>query len=166
MSTGQDCRFYEKTPRQWFYDLEDRYHRERYDTYGPFPTFRAAKDDLRKNHSNPGGYTTSALPGCPHDLTRPRLHPLAHEPWTHECDRCGEFIDRRSDAEKAAFKKASLWARDSIQFPRLLAEINAVGLTKKQRADLCTSMDVTDAEITELLNRAEREWEKQKDRAQ
>ena len=47
------------------------------------------------------------------------------------------------------------WNNNDIQFPRLLAEINAVGLTKAQYAFLCTSMDLKTYEIDEILERAE-----------
>jgi hypothetical protein len=58
----------------------------------------------------------------------------------------------------------TLWERDEIQFPRLLAEIHASGAFGFQTAnetnwdDLCDSMDLTSDEILELFNRAEREW--------
>jgi hypothetical protein len=57
------------------------------------------------------------------------------------------------------------WGNDGIQFPRLLAEINAVGLTTAQIKALCVSMDLQPAQITELLERAECEWEALKDRS-
>lgn len=41
------------------------------------------------------------------------------------------------------------------QFVRLLAEINAVGLTPAQIADLCESMDVRPPFIREILTQAE-----------
>lgn len=54
------------------------------------------------------------------------------------------------------------WENNKIQFPRLLAEINAVGLFKKQIEGLCDSMDLTKDEIQELFERAEIEFEKEK----
>jgi hypothetical protein len=166
MSTGADCRFTEKQPGKWYYELQQYPYgsNPNYDTFGPFPTFRRAADDLHNNHANPGGYSVHALPGCKHDLTRKREFVAHYETVTHECDRCGAHLDLRSDTEKAKFKRESLWARDSIQFPRLLAEINAVGLSKKQRADLRKSMDITDNELDDLLSRAERAWEEEKER--
>ena len=47
------------------------------------------------------------------------------------------------------------WDRDDIQFPRLLAEIWAVGLTKKQLGDLCISMNLRREEVEALFERAE-----------
>lgn len=47
---------------------------------------------------------------------------------------------------------------DSIQFPRLLAEIRACGLTKEQYQFLKESMDLNRNEIDELLQRAEVAW--------
>lgn len=51
------------------------------------------------------------------------------------------------------------WDRDDIQFPRLLAEIKAVGLTGKQMDELRTSMDLDSNRIHELLDRAEESFE-------
>lgn len=58
MSTGADCYFYEKTPREWYYDLQEYPYgaTEDYETYGPFATFRDARAHLHRNHANPGGY--------------------------------------------------------------------------------------------------------------
>lgn len=53
-----------------------------------------------------------------------------------------------------------LWERDSIQFPRLLAEIRAAGLTRNQYHELEASMDLTREEIDQLLERAETAWRK------
>lgn len=46
------------------------------------------------------------------------------------------------------------WDKDEIQFPRLLAEINATGLTAKQYKELSISMDLSPNEINEILGRA------------
>jgi hypothetical protein len=51
------------------------------------------------------------------------------------------------------------WADNRIQFPRLLAEIHAVGLVPKQYAQLQQSMDLSTEEIEEIFTRAEKEWE-------
>jgi len=48
-----------------------------------------------------------------------------------------------------------LFANNSIQFPRLLAEINAVGLTDKQLTDISASMDLDRRHIKALFDRAE-----------
>lgn len=48
-----------------------------------------------------------------------------------------------------------LWHRDDIQFPRLLAEIKAVGLTAEQVKALCESMGILPEDLHELLDRAE-----------
>ncbi len=52
-----------------------------------------------------------------------------------------------------------MWKRNDIQFPRLLAEINAAGLTRKQVSMLSRSMDLGASEIGELFERAESEWD-------
>lgn len=54
----------------------------------------------------------------------------------------------------------SKWNDDDIQFPRLLAEIRAVGLTASQAAELCRSMDIGTADLQSLLARAEERWER------
>jgi hypothetical protein len=51
------------------------------------------------------------------------------------------------------------WDNDAVQFPRLLAELRAVGLTNDQYRDLTTAMDLTFDEIDELLERAETAWQ-------
>lgn len=51
------------------------------------------------------------------------------------------------------------WQEDALQFPRLLAEIRAAGLTNGQVAALCQSMDLQPHNICDLLRRAEIAWE-------
>lgn len=55
------------------------------------------------------------------------------------------------------------WANDSVQFVRLLAEINACGLHEDQVAAIADSMEVDEGDIHLLLDRAERQWTKIKD---
>ena len=57
-----------------------------------------------------------------------------------------------------------LWQDNSIQFPRLIAEIQAVGLTPAQLELLEDSMDLHPVEIDELFERAEQEWEQIKEK--
>ena len=53
------------------------------------------------------------------------------------------------------------WENNAIQFPRLIAEINAnVKFTDKQWTYLEKSMDLSRYEIAELFDRASDEWEK------
>lgn len=56
------------------------------------------------------------------------------------------------------------WADDATQFPRLLDEIVAVGLTDEQLAGLCESMDLEPERINELFDRAQAAWDAQKER--
>jgi len=52
------------------------------------------------------------------------------------------------------------WDDDSIQFPRLLAEIAAtVELTEDQWGELRASMDLDTNDIAELFDRAQSRWE-------
>jgi len=101
VSTGADCKFYEKEPGRWFYDLQDWPYGDwpEYHTYGPFETFDRAKGHLNHNHANPGGWSREPLPGCPHDLAEPLDIARAHRGnWTHRCLRCGDwFVGRKSD---------------------------------------------------------------------
>ena len=56
------------------------------------------------------------------------------------------------------------WKNNTIQFPRLLAEINGVGLTNKQYKELSDSMDLSREEIDQLFDRAEESWQQIKAR--
>ena len=55
------------------------------------------------------------------------------------------------------------WNNNAVQFPRLLAELRAFGLTKQQYAFLHESMDLSTDEIDELFERAESEWQRIKE---
>jgi hypothetical protein len=55
------------------------------------------------------------------------------------------------------------WLDDSIQFPRLISELQMAGaFTDKILMDLKDSMDLTTAEIFELVDRADKTWQTQK----
>ena len=51
------------------------------------------------------------------------------------------------------------WARDDIQFARLLSEISAVDLDERQKIDLQQSMNLNEEQIDELFYRAEMTWQ-------
>lgn len=53
------------------------------------------------------------------------------------------------------------WLDDSIQFPRLLAEINATQIINYGTLEMST--DLTAEEIDQLFNRAEKKWQDIKD---
>lgn len=55
-------------------------------------------------------------------------------------------------------RRQSLWLDDSIQFPRLLAEIVATQ-DNLDIAALCESMDLDPEEVDELFDRAQSAWE-------
>lgn len=61
-------------------------------------------------------------------------------------------------------RSRDLWSRDDVQFPRLLAEIKAAGLTNDQLQLLKASMDLSSEAIQELFDRAEESWERIKTR--
>jgi hypothetical protein len=52
----------------------------------------------------------------------------------------------------------TMWKDDSIQFPRLLAELRAIGLTEEQYASLVVSMDLKRTDIDELFDRSADLW--------
>ena len=54
------------------------------------------------------------------------------------------------------------WENDYLQFARLLAEIRVCGLPKKQYKQLCEDMDLTEADIHEVFERAETAWQNHK----
>lgn len=56
-----------------------------------------------------------------------------------------------------------MWKKDNIQFPRLLAELRAYGLTKNQYKFLCGSMDLEKENIDNLLERAETKFQRIKE---
>jgi len=56
----------------------------------------------------------------------------------------------------------ALWDRDDIQFPRLLDEIQGIGLTDTQYVQIAESMDLTPEEVHELFERAQTAWDKHK----
>lgn len=56
------------------------------------------------------------------------------------------------------------WKDNSIQFPRLIAEISAnVNISEDDWNSLCESMDLNDDELNELFDRADAEWNKIKE---
>jgi hypothetical protein len=64
MSTGAECTFTEVKPGQYTYWLQAWPYGDNDEgtTYGPFASFRAAREDLRRNHANPGGWSVDTLP--------------------------------------------------------------------------------------------------------
>jgi hypothetical protein len=51
------------------------------------------------------------------------------------------------------------WADSALQFMRLLAEIDASGVTADQLSEVATSMDLEVGQVLELLDRARCEWD-------
>lgn len=61
-------------------------------------------------------------------------------------------------------EKQSNWDDNSIQFPRLISEMNAiVDWDGDNWNDLLGSMDLTEVELNDLFDRAENRWEKIKE---
>jgi len=57
-----------------------------------------------------------------------------------------------------------LWKENSVQFPRLIAEIVAAGVPDACWEEVVNSMDITYEELNELQDRAQEEWESIKNR--
>lgn len=151
MSTGYDCRFTEKSPRSWYYELET-YHRGVYDTFGPFVTFREAREHLRRHHANPGGYTVTAIPGCKHDLLTAAEFPDAHH--THNCDRCGEHIDKRSPQEQQKVRESQFIRHNTAA--AILLVLGDTGLSKRQQKALA-DYGITDEDFKRATDNAKRQ---------
>lgn len=57
------------------------------------------------------------------------------------------------------------WRNDDIQFPRLIAEMEAMGAFQKPLLyDLSASMDLTPNEVLEIVDRAQNKWDKIKEK--
>lgn len=72
----------------------------------------------------------------------------------HDADK-GILLELRQPEECETVAK---WDHNSTQFPRLLAELRAYGLTDSQYTALEEAMDLGREDIDELLERAEDEW--------
>lgn len=73
---------------------------------------------------------------------------------------CSEPVFAYPDREP---EPGSTWDEDSIQFPRLLAELEAAGAFTPEIFDtLAGSMDLSPAHIRELIVRADDAWERAK----
>jgi hypothetical protein len=58
----------------------------------------------------------------------------------------------------------TVWDDNAIQFPRLIAELEAAGaITPKVMGDLATSMDLRLSEVRELIDRACDEFDRIKE---
>lgn len=69
MSTGAGCSFKEVAPGRWTYWLQSYPYDDENEngaTYGPFDSFRRAREDLDRNHANPGGWLVHELPDGQH----------------------------------------------------------------------------------------------------
>ena len=79
------------------------------------------------------------------------------------CEYCGRAMVKDGKVihdESKCPKK--YWLQNAVQFPRLLAEINAVGLNDSQVMALGQAMDLDSEQISELLERAEKSVERGK----
>lgn len=79
-------------------------------------------------------------------------------------ERIATAIEENATAPALSTDQTASWENDSVQFPRLIAEIKGVGLSSEQVQELCTSMDLKKEDIYDLLERAEATWEDIKSR--
>lgn len=74
-------------------------------------------------------------------------------------EKCNVSIEGTMDPQPP-----QLWCNDAIQFPRLIAEINAnFRLNGEELNDMLASMNISSSELDDLFNRAEHTWEAYKD---
>ncbi len=97
MSSGANCRFNQTGPQEWNYELQQWPYGEtpKYNTYGPFTSYKLAEEHLSDHHQNPGGWSINRLEGhdCPHlDLTTYSDFRQPDEELL-ECRDCGRTID-------------------------------------------------------------------------
>lgn len=78
-------------------------------------------------------------------------------------DMPGMILSNILDDRRDAKRKRSAWRNDQLQFTRLLAELNGVGLTEMQYSELADSMNLDVEDIDELLARADAAWERIKE---
>lgn len=77
-----------------------------------------------------------------------------------QCPLCAMFAALLDDRDHGRnVHPPDRWADDRIQFPRLLAEIAAAGLTPEQDTALSESMGLGLDNIAELFGRADARWE-------
>lgn len=61
--------------------------------------------------------------------------------------------------------KKSLWENDKLQFARLISEIEVVGgFTNELNKELCDSMGLEDQDLMELIERAQKTFDKAKEK--
>jgi len=75
------------------------------------------------------------------------------------CDAC--LPEEKDEVEKRLDK---LWSDNSIQFPRLIAEIAGIDIGEKAWDELLESMGLESDQLSELFDRAQEEWEKIKEK--
>ena len=98
----------------------------------------------------------------------PRMPDERNEPFS--CDICmdkvhGDMYEFDGiQVCKKCYYQHNKWEDDSIQFPRLIAEIIAnVNIDDLAFQDLQDSMDLSRAEVNSLFDRAIASWEKAKE---
>ena len=89
---------------------------------------------------------------------------MGHAFFEGTVPRIARALERIATAlEKEPPRPPAAWESDNIQFPRMLAEIRAIGFSSGMYEELCASMDLSIDEIDEILERAESAWNKIKE---
>lgn len=71
---------------------------------------------------------------------------------------------KQPTAKWKGWKKCPNWQNNAVQFPRLIAEANAMGAFSSHRVkEMAESMNIETDDVLELVDRAEAEWEKIKE---
>lgn len=87
-----------------------------------------------------------------HEWTDPT--PDDDDDWN---DRAHEALD---DPPVVSDDPETNWKNDAIQFPRLIAEMEALGLLAgAQLTPIIESMDLTRAQLGEIVDRAQKTWD-------
>ncbi len=93
--------------------------------------------------------------------TRLELEQLATNGGEHEAmtsEEIDDLCERLNISYPTGTGGDDNWNNNAIQYPRLLAEISATQ-DSFDHASLCESMDLTKAEVNELFERAEVDWQ-------
>lgn len=77
------------------------------------------------------------------------------------------FVVTANGSPKVTSDPDANWENDAIQFARLIAELDAADFfghtARRQVREVCASMDITDEQFAELVERAEDVWSTVKD---
>ena len=87
------------------------------------------------------------------------MHDTRFKDWTVMLGTFKVVNDSKPPKKPYRETKETNWTDKTVQYPRLLAEIRAIGLSKEQYEALKESMDLTVDEIDDVLEWAETDWQ-------